>query len=101
MKRGNHPDRDAQLAHMNATVKAAVTAGEPTISVDTKEELVGHFQNNGGALRRKGHPEPVRVHDFKVPELGKVALPRRFSGSPDQFRRRPVFSQPMCFQICC
>src|SRR3954462_6260468 len=71
---GNHPDRDAQFAHINATVKAAVAAGEPTISVDTKKkELVGDFKNNGRELRRKGHPEPVRVHDFKIPELGKVA----------------------------
>jgi Rhodopirellula transposase DDE domain len=29
--------------------------------------------NNGRELRPKGQPEPVRVHDFKIPELGKVA----------------------------
>jgi Rhodopirellula transposase DDE domain len=39
---GNHPDRDAQFAHINSTVKAAIAAGEPAISVDTKKkELVG------------------------------------------------------------
>jgi Rhodopirellula transposase DDE domain len=71
---GNHPDRDAQFAHINAAVKAAMAAGEPVISVDTKKkELVGDFKNNGRELRRKGDPEPVRVHDFKIPELGKVA----------------------------
>lgn len=71
---GNHPDRDAQFAHINATVKAAIAAGEPAISVDTKKkELVGDFKNNGRELRPKGKPEPVRVHDFKIPELGKVA----------------------------
>jgi len=71
---GNHPDRDAQFAHINATVKAAIAAGEPAISVDTKKkELVGDFKNNGRELRRQGDPEPVRVHDFKIPELGKVA----------------------------
>ena len=70
----NHPDRDAQLAHINATVKAALAAGEPAISVDTKKkELVGDFKNGGRELRPKGQPEPVRVHDFKIPELGKVA----------------------------
>ena len=70
----NHPDRDAQFQHINATVKAAMAAGEPAISVDTKKkELVGDFKNNGRELRRKGDPEPVRVHDFKIPELGKVA----------------------------
>ena len=70
----NHPDRDAQFAHINATVKAAIAAGEPAISVDTKKkELVGDFKNNGRELRPKGQPELVRVHDFKIPELGKVA----------------------------
>jgi Rhodopirellula transposase DDE domain len=71
---GKHPDRDAQFNHINATVKAAINAGEPAISVDTKKkELVGDFKNNGRELRPKGQPEAVRVHDFKIPELGKVA----------------------------
>lgn len=71
---GDHPDRDAQFAHLNARVKAAISAGEPPISVDTKsKELVGNFTDNGRELRRKGDPESVRVHDFKIPELGKVA----------------------------
>jgi DDE family transposase len=70
----NHPDRNAQFEHVNATVRAAIVAGEPAISVDTKKkELVGDFKNNGRELRPKGDPEPVRVHDFKLPELGKVA----------------------------
>ena len=75
MREGSHnPDRDAQFQHINATVQAAVAAGEPAISVDTKKkELVGDFKNNGRELRPKGSPEPVRVHDFKIPELGKVA----------------------------
>jgi hypothetical protein len=38
-----------------------------------KKELVGDFKNNGRELRLKGDPGPVRVHDFKIPELGKVA----------------------------
>ena len=71
---GNHPDRDAQFAHINATVKAAIAAGQPAISVDTKKkELVGDFKNSGRELRPQGQPEAVRVHDFKIPELGKVA----------------------------
>ncbi|MGO9998305.1 MAG: ISAzo13 family transposase [Acetobacteraceae bacterium] len=71
---GDNPDRDAQFQHVDATVKAAITAGEPAISVDTKKkELVGDFKNNGRELRRQGDPEKVRVHDFKIPELGKVA----------------------------
>jgi hypothetical protein len=71
---GQHPDRDRQFNHINATVKAAINAGQPAISVDTKKkELVGDFKNNGRELRPKGQPEAVRVHDFKIPELGKVA----------------------------
>ena len=70
----NHPDRDAQFAHINATVKAAIADGEPAISVDIKKKkVVGDFKNNGRELRPKGQPEAVRVHDFKIPELGKVA----------------------------
>ena len=70
----NHPDRNAQFEHINKTVQAAIAAGEPAISVDTKKkELVGDFKNNGRELRPKGDPEPVRVHDFQIPELGKVA----------------------------
>ena len=70
----SHPDRDAQFAHINATVQVAMAAGEPAISVDTKKkELVGDFRNPGRELRPKGQPEPVRVHDFELPELGKVA----------------------------
>jgi Rhodopirellula transposase DDE domain len=70
----SHPDRDAQFAHINTVVQAAMAAGEPTISVDTKKkELVGDLKNPGRELRPKGRPEAVRVHDFELPELGKVA----------------------------
>jgi hypothetical protein len=70
----NHPDRDAQFAHINTVVQAAMTAGQPAISVDAKKkELVGDFKNPGCELRPKGRPEPVRVHDFELPDLGKVA----------------------------
>jgi hypothetical protein len=70
----NHPDRDAQFRYVNDTVRSAIVAGEPAISVDTKKkELIGDFKNAGRELRRMGDPEQVRVHDFKIPELGKVA----------------------------
>ena len=69
----SHPDRDQQFQHINDTVKAALGAGEPVISVDTKKkELVGDFKNGGRELRPKGAPVPVRVHDFKDKELGKA-----------------------------
>src|SRR5450432_3645400 len=32
----DHPDRDAQFVHINETTRAALEAGEPTISVDAK-----------------------------------------------------------------
>jgi hypothetical protein len=69
----SHPDRDAQFRHINATVEAALDAGEPAISVDTKKkELVGEFKNGGREWRPKGQPVPVRVHDFRDPQLGKA-----------------------------
>jgi hypothetical protein len=69
----SHPDRDAQFEHINAAVKAAVAAGQPAISVDTKKkELVGDFKNAGREWRPKGEPELVRVHDFKDKQLGKA-----------------------------
>ena len=70
----SHPDRNAQFEHINVLVNAFLAAGQPAISVDTKKkELVGDFKNNGRELRPRGHPEPVRVHDFAIPELGKVS----------------------------
>ncbi|HVA93078.1 MAG TPA: ISAzo13 family transposase [Chloroflexota bacterium] len=69
-----HPDRNAQFAHINATAAASVAAGDPVISVDTKKkELVGDFKNGGREWRPKGEPEEVRMHDFALPEWGKVS----------------------------
>jgi hypothetical protein len=69
----DNPDRDAQFAYINAQMKAVLAAGQPAISVDTKKkELVGDFRNAGRELRPKGQPEPVRVHDFRIPELGRA-----------------------------
>ncbi len=69
----SHPDRDAQFRHINETAKAAVAAGLPVISVDTKKkELVGDFKNAGREWRLQGKPELVRVHDFQDKQLGKA-----------------------------
>jgi len=69
----NHPDRDGQFRYINDQVKAALAAGQPAISVDTKKkELVGDFKNGGREWRPKGSPEHVRVHDFVIPELGRA-----------------------------
>jgi len=70
----HHVDRDAQFQHIARTVKDAITAGQPAISVDTKKkELVGDFKNGGREYQPAGSPEPVRVHDFVDPKLGRVA----------------------------
>jgi hypothetical protein len=66
-----HPDRDAQFAHINQTVAAAIRAGQPVISVDTKKrELVGDFKAVGREFEPKGTPVEVRGHDFKDKRLG-------------------------------
>jgi len=69
-----HPDRDAQFAHLNATAEAFLAVGDPVISVDTKKkELVGEFKNGGREWPPKEQPEEVQVHDFPQPELGRVS----------------------------
>ena len=68
-----HPDRDAQFNYLNEQVGSAQQQGHPVISVDTKKkELVGEFKNGGREWRPKGNPEPVKVHDFVIPEQGKA-----------------------------
>ena len=68
-----HPDRNAQFENINRRVKAHQRRRQPVISVDTKKkELVGDFKNSGREWRPEGFPERVRVHDFKIPELGKA-----------------------------
>jgi hypothetical protein len=70
----SHPDRDAQFEYLNGQVRTFLAAGQPVISVDTKKkELVGDFKNSGREWRPKGQPCAVRVHDFLIPELGRVS----------------------------
>jgi hypothetical protein len=69
----NHPDRNAQFEHINATVKRSQHRGQPVISVDTKKkELVGRFKNGGREWQPQGEPEEVQVHDFMDQQLGKA-----------------------------
>jgi transposase len=69
-----HPDRNAQFEHLNRAVQLQLAAGEPVVSVDTKKkELVGPFKNGGREWCPQGMPEQVRVHDFLIPELGRVS----------------------------
>jgi hypothetical protein len=68
-----HPDRNAQFAFINEKADAALLAGQPVISVDTKKkELVGQFKNSGKQWRPQGDPEKVNVYDFVDPELGRA-----------------------------
>ena len=70
----HHPDRNAQFSHLNAAVQLQLSLGQPVISVDTKKkELIGPFRNAGKELRPNGQPEAVLVHDFLIPELGRVS----------------------------
>jgi hypothetical protein len=69
----SHPDRDAQFCHINEQAMAALRAGRPVVSVDTKKkELVGEFKNSGREWHRRGRPPRVKVHDFPDKELGKA-----------------------------
>jgi transposase len=69
----SHPDRDAQFRYINEQVVDYQADRQPVISVDTKKkELVGDFKNGGREWRPKGSPEPVRVHDFVIPQEGKA-----------------------------
>ena len=71
---GSHPDRNAQFEYINAKVQQYIQSKQPVISVDTKKkELVGDFKNGGQVWRPKGKPIKVRVYDFLIPELGRVA----------------------------
>jgi len=70
---GDHPDRNAQFEHINASVTKFQQRGQPVISVDTKKkELVGEFKNGGREWLPKGKPEKVLVHDFVDKDLGKA-----------------------------
>jgi hypothetical protein len=43
-----HPDRDQQFRYIRDQQRAALAAGQPVISIDTKKkELIGQFKNDG------------------------------------------------------
>jgi hypothetical protein len=69
----NHPDRNAQFEHINEHVQRVQKRGQPVVSIDTKKkENVGDFKNPGQEWRPEDDPQKVRVHDFKIKELGKA-----------------------------
>lgn len=68
-----HPDRDAQFHYINEQVKAALRAGRPVISVDTKKkELIGNYVNPGRQWRSAKDPLPVNGHDFPRPDVPRA-----------------------------
>ena len=68
-----HPDRDAQFRYINDTVAAAIAAGQPAISIDTKKkELVDAFNNAGREWHPAGQPPRVNTHDFPSMASGKA-----------------------------
>ena len=69
-----HPDRDGQFRHIDQEATAMLLAGEPVISVDTKnkELVVGKKANGGREWQPQGSPEKVDVHDFPDPEVPKA-----------------------------
>jgi len=69
----NHPDRDLQFRHINATVKKYLLSKDPVISVDTKKkELVGNYKNVGKEWEKKGEPKEVNSHDFPDKNVSKA-----------------------------
>ncbi len=69
----DHPDRDAQFRHINQSVKRALAAGWPVISVDTKKkELVGNYANAGQQWLPAKQPRRVQGHDFPGPEVPRA-----------------------------
>jgi hypothetical protein len=69
----DHPDRDAQFRHINATVKAALADGRPVISVDTKKkELLGNYDNRGQQWLPAKQPLTVNGHDFPHPSVPRA-----------------------------
>lgn len=69
----SHPDRNAQFEYINKKAEAALIAGQPVISVDTKKkELVGQYKNAGKEWRPEGEPEKVKVYDFVDEKMGRT-----------------------------
>jgi hypothetical protein len=69
----DHPDRDAQFRHINATVRRCLRQGSPVISVDTKKkELIGNYDNAGQQWLPAKRPMKVQGHDFPTPDVPRA-----------------------------
>ena len=68
-----HLDRDQQFEHINQTVKTALAADQPVISIDSKKkELVGDYKAVGREWEPSGEPVQVQGHDFPDPDVPKA-----------------------------
>jgi DDE family transposase len=68
-----HPDRNAQLEHINEKVEEFEKKGNPELSVDCKkQELLGNFKNHGREWQAKGEDPCVNVYDFVSLADGKA-----------------------------
>ncbi len=84
-----HPDRDAQFAHINARVRARRRRGDPALSVDAKKkETLGNKSNRGRTSEPKGVPRQTDTPDFPDKTKGK-AVPY---GGSDLHRNEAVVS---------
>lgn len=58
-----HPDRDRQFRYIQRQKRKFLKAGQPVISVDTKNtELIGNFKNHGSLWLQKA--KEVSTYDF-------------------------------------
>jgi len=58
-----HPDRDRQFRYIQRQKRKFLKAGQPVISVDTKNtELIGNFKNHGSLWLRRA--KEVSTYDF-------------------------------------
>ena len=68
-----HPDRDDQFRYINRLATELLAAGDPVISVDTKnKELVGRFAQSGKEWHPQGEPVEVSTYDFPSQADGKA-----------------------------
>ena len=68
---GDHPDRDAQFAHIAAKSAAYLVKGDPVISVDAKkQELIGDFKNGGREWHAKGQASRCGCMTLSFPSWG-------------------------------
>jgi DDE family transposase len=79
----SHADRDAQIAHINDTVKSALDAGQPVISArHQKKELAGISKTAGASCARRRPGPRARLHECGAFSSRATAggLPRAGSG---------------------